>query len=1278
MNTNKILSAIFSALFFTTVNSQFSNNDFNKGPININLPKTPESAGFEKYGNIPVGELTGTPDISVPIYTLKSRFLEVPITLSYSPGIKVTQEASWVGLGFDLMTGGRITVETKGCIDEQAPSLFSNSGLKYGLQKLYNRLGSSSATSLLTFATTCRDCDTSWTHDLPDDWASVNAMAQYGVAQPDIFHANFMGYSFSYFFDILTDSLRFVGEKNLFNISFTRNNITNQITDWTVTDNAGNQYFFFQKELTTLTLPPLGPLQSNASTSAWLLTKILHPTGDSVVFTYSTYGNSYPSSDWNASMSFMETERTLTQSADNEQNSVILQSAYLSKIESEDIAIDFIHDNREDIKGTGSKRLKEIRIRDKLTNTVKKKASFGYGYFDASLSGTCYASQADSITKYYRLRLRLDSLTVHDSASLEPPYRFYYVDVVPHKKTFSMDHWGFYNVSSGTYTYPCSPQNLIPHTGIGTILNYSAFDGFSSSRECYPPYMLGMTMDSMVYPTGGSTKFNYEPHNSNIAVGGGLRIKSIKNYSLSRLSNSLTYTYDPGMYMGVINYNRVSYVISRCAGMTPGSQIKDNLSAWGIANDNSILVAYPKVTITQTNEFGDSNGYVVKFFNIPNPRYTTGGYGFQVLGSHWPVGDPYAGTGDITTLYPASSGFPPTPTMQLDGKLTEERYFDNSGNKLKTVNYFYHQADYSEKYTSIRAIDNRIGGPDASGGGCGGDGQEVGGGGSRRYTLFISPTKSFFTLTDSVVEKIFQGVNYLTRKKSYKYNSHYQVEYEISENSDGTQLITYTKTSAEIEPPHYAITPIGDAVLIKDLKTSHIYDLPIEQTLIRRTLTGDSLVTQSKVNVYQGPLAKKTYILETTTPLTLQTQFAPARYDYAGYPNSPSGSNYTLKLDSKYKISSIADYSSKGYMYGLQTRQGNSAFIWDEYYGDMLAQVENADSADIAFTSFESPATGRWTINPARINTDYASPSGKKYYSLVSGSNISISGLSNAKTYIVSYWSKNGAYGVNSTSPTPGVAIYGWTYYEHLVSNPISGAITISGTGAIDEVRLYPKGSLMSTYSYEPLVGLVSQSDVNNRIKYFEYDPIGRLSRIRDEQKFILKQFEYKFKDIFNFPYGNDPRSQTFTKNDCTTGYVGSQITYSVPAGKYGSFISVPDANRLADAEITAFDGQTRINTTGTCIPYYNFAICCGNGSSTNNFTLTGTGSVNFSFNMYASGGSLHGKVATLTGPLFLPASSKLVTIGSYQVTFYTNGDINVIGPSYSGTLVLSGTYSLN
>ncbi len=82
------------------------------------LPLSPNAAAFQKFGDIPVGYYTGIPNISVPLYTIKSGSLELPISLSYhAGGVKVDDIASWVGLGWSLSAGGSINSQMRGKAD---------------------------------------------------------------------------------------------------------------------------------------------------------------------------------------------------------------------------------------------------------------------------------------------------------------------------------------------------------------------------------------------------------------------------------------------------------------------------------------------------------------------------------------------------------------------------------------------------------------------------------------------------------------------------------------------------------------------------------------------------------------------------------------------------------------------------------------------------------------------------------------------------------------------------------------------------------------------------------------------------------------------------------------------------------------------------------------------------------------------------------------------------------------------------------------------------------
>lgn len=62
----------------------------------------------------------------------------------------------------------------------------------------------------------------------------------------------------------------------------------------------------------------------------------------------------------------------------------------------------------------------------------------------------------------------------------------------------------------------------------------------------------------------------------------------------------------------------------------------------------------------------------------------------------------------------------------------------------------------------------------------------------------------------------------------------------------------------------------------------------------------------------------------------------------------------------------------------------------------------------------------------------------------------------------------------------------------------------------------------------------------------------------------------------------NTALSQTYVRNNCGIGYIGSSVTYTVPAGTYFSTISQKAAFLLA-ANDAATNGQAYANTYGTC-----------------------------------------------------------------------------------------------
>jgi hypothetical protein len=211
-------------------------------------------------------------------------------------------------------------------------------------------------------------------------------------------------------------------------------------------------------------------------------------------------------------------------------------------------------------------------------------------------------------------------------------------------------------------------------------------------------------------------------------------------------------------------------------------------------------------------------------------------------------------------------------------------------------------------------------------------------------------------------------------------------------------------------------------------------------------------------------------------------------------------------------------YFSKYDPSGNLAEQAKAADLRKDYIYDYkstypIAECTGADSFDIAYTSFEADGTGNWIISQPTWDPS-SSLTGSQSYNLGNGP-VTKGGLNSGSTYIVSYWSRTGgSYSVTgTTSVLQGKTIpmngANWTYFEHTVTG--TGTVTVSGSGGIDELRLYPKGALMTTYTYVPLIGASSTCDMDNRVTYYFYDGLGRLRYAEDQDGNILKTIEYHY-----------------------------------------------------------------------------------------------------------------------------------------------------------------------
>jgi YD repeat-containing protein len=207
-------------------------------------------------------------------------------------------------------------------------------------------------------------------------------------------------------------------------------------------------------------------------------------------------------------------------------------------------------------------------------------------------------------------------------------------------------------------------------------------------------------------------------------------------------------------------------------------------------------------------------------------------------------------------------------------------------------------------------------------------------------------------------------------------------------------------------------------------------------------------------------------------------------------------------------------YSNYGTL--IQYRKSNEdmpvSLIWS--YNKLLpiAQIVNAQSDQVAFSSFDEPtiSDGGWVLASGNI-TSLTSKTGTKC--LDTGGTIAKNGLPNSN-YVVGFWAKtnSGSSGSVTVNGTPiSITDSNWKYYEITKAGT---SVTLSNSNVyVDELRLYPVGAQMTSYTYKPLVGMTSQNDAKGRVQNFEYDVAGRLIRIKDGEGNIVKQYDYRYKN---------------------------------------------------------------------------------------------------------------------------------------------------------------------
>ncbi len=499
---------IFTGSFINSTLGQ-NYNDF----IPKIIPPSPNAASLGRYGEISVGYYSGVPSISIPIYSIKAGTITLPLTLNYNAsGVRVAEEASWVGLGWSLNSGGVISRNIIGKDDFLAGGYYNNPivpGCQYGVSYTY---GNQQHTEYYDI-----------THNLKDN-------------APDEFTYNFSGYSGKMVY--FKDKNKFVPLKQEnFKIDFDPNT-----EKWTIVTIDGVKYIFGVKEITNNFSASSGggelivddiPNPAGYGTTAWYLESVTSPQGDVINFIYDNiyhqtssivrksetyYSVSKVRNGYDCNLGTFESisvspDGYVSGYADmHSACQTVVDDVYLKEIRtSNGLKVSFITEDRIDIRTKNAnkpQRLIKLTITHDGSSQVKE-YELHQSYFS---NGT---------NNYKNLRLRLDSVTVKGNGNSSiPPYVFkYYEGSLPAKDSKSIDHWGYYN---GAPNDNCISDwdsgqlsgTLIPST---TVLQtdhtpYAPLTFRGADRSPNGEFSMRATLSQIEYPTGGTTKFVFEPN----------------------------------------------------------------------------------------------------------------------------------------------------------------------------------------------------------------------------------------------------------------------------------------------------------------------------------------------------------------------------------------------------------------------------------------------------------------------------------------------------------------------------------------------------------------------------------------------------------------------------------------------------------------------------------------------------------------------------------------------------------------------------------------------
>ncbi|MDR1198837.1 MAG: RHS repeat protein [Prevotellaceae bacterium] len=540
------------------------------------VPPSPQAAQFNRYGEIPVGHTTGVPQIEIPIYTLNTGWIDIPISISYhASGFRPNEIPSPVGLGWVLNASGVISRSVEGKTDFEG---FQNSAMKIKNVAQIDSLKNGTKRFFYTDPPVGAGYDLSrW-----ESWEMWN----------NLFFNKFCGYwsnvldtrSDRYYYSFLGNNgnARYnVDTKELTTIPYDPIKIEEIDSIFLITDTKGIKYEFSEIEYCSTN-------ELGTYASSWYLTKIIYPGKESepIVFSYKkgvTYNDGY--SSYSKSVQVFDTrniigvdgipvglpylglQNYMSSSPVASNNPPLLETITWKNV---CISISYSNDRADQRKD----RIRSLTVKYG-NNTVR------YANFD---NNTYFGTTKDN------KRLKLSSIIIKGSNTTgeSDKYTFNYYNENSAMPNYELkchdDYWGYYNGTSSDYFFPNDIDvNQATYNAFISATFPHNVSAYSVNRKSSLEHTKTCVLKEIIYPTKGKTVFEYElnnvpnayqfPNMTNYNYVGGLRLKQRINYSIGNTAtDTKSYSYQGYTTQTLSNdlfVHAMEYIDHYC-GLQPG------------------------------------------------------------------------------------------------------------------------------------------------------------------------------------------------------------------------------------------------------------------------------------------------------------------------------------------------------------------------------------------------------------------------------------------------------------------------------------------------------------------------------------------------------------------------------------------------------------------------------------------------------------------------------------------------------------------------------------